>query len=198
MPTAADPSDPLTATEAPVRSHGLVKRLIDWDTRVSQVVAVDWPHPRWVRQPLGAFSLTANYGILWFALAGLAALVSAEHRAARFAFVAGAVLGAEVLTYLVKIVFNRRRPPERDPDSPQHIPLPLSPSFPSSHGSMGAIGAFTMSLLYPHWGPAFVAITLALAFSRVYLRVHYLLDVVAGLVLGSALGLALVVAVGAR
>ena len=84
---------------------------------------------------------------------------------------------------------RRRRPPQRDPGGKAHIPLPLSPSFPSSHASMSTVGALTMSVLYPSLWPAFAALAVVLAASRVYLRVHYLADVLAGVCLGLALGL---------
>jgi undecaprenyl-diphosphatase len=192
MPTVADPSDPSIPAEAPASSHGAIKRLVDWDTRVSHTVSVDWPHPRWLTWPLGLLSLTANYGILWFVLAAAAALLAADQRPAHFVYVAGAVLVTEMLTFLVKLVFRRRRPPERDPGLPQHIPMPLSPSFPSSHASMGVVGAVAMAHLHPPWWPLLAALTAALGFSRVYLRVHFLLDVLAGLALGAVLGLLLI------
>jgi len=86
---------------------------------------------------------------------------------------------------------RRQRPPERDPEAKADIPLPLSPSFPSSHASMSTVGALAMSVLYPALWPAFVALAVVLAASRVYLRVHYLADVLAGVCLGPRAGVAL-------
>ena len=54
---------------------------------------------------------------------------------------------------------------------------------------MSTAGALTMSVLYPHLWPAFAALAVILAASRVYLRVHYLADVLVGVCLGLALGL---------
>ena len=39
---------------------------------------------------------------------------------------------------------------------------------------MSAVGALAMSALYPGLWPAFAALAVVLAASRVYLRVHYL------------------------
>jgi undecaprenyl-diphosphatase len=154
------------------------------------VIAGRWPHPRLLTVPLGAISLAGNYGIVWFVLAALGALGGpGGFSGRRFVYVAGAVLVTEWLTFLVKLTFRRRRPPERDPQVQAHIPLPLSPSFPSSHASMSVVGALTMSVLYPNLWPAFAALAVVLAASRVYLRVHYLADVLAGACLGLALGL---------
>ncbi|MGZ4198834.1 MAG: phosphatase PAP2 family protein [Thermoleophilia bacterium] len=156
----------------------------------SAVIAGRWPHPRLLTVPLGALSLTGNYGIVWFVLAALGALQGpGGFGGRRFVYVAGAVLVTEWLTFAVKITFRRRRPPERDPQARAHIPLPLSPSFPSSHASMSVVGALTMSVLYPSLWPAFAALAVVLAASRVYLRVHFLADVLAGVCLGLVLGL---------
>jgi undecaprenyl-diphosphatase len=171
-------------------STGLLARLERRDRAVSAVIAGRWPHPRWFTVPLGAVSLTGNYGIVWFVLAAAGAAAGpAVFSGRRFVYVAGAVLATEWITFGVKLVFRRRRPPERDPGGKTHIPLPLSPSFPSSHASMSVVGALTMSVLYPHLWPAFAALAVVLAASRVYLRVHYPADVLVGVCLGLALGL---------
>jgi membrane-associated phospholipid phosphatase len=169
---------------------GLLRRLEARDLAAWAAIAGRWPHPRLLTVPLGAISLTGNYGIVWFILAALGALHGPGGFAGRrFVYVAGAVLVTEWLTFAVKITFRRRRPPERDPQARAHIPLPLSPSFPSSHASMSVVGALTMSALYPSLWPAFAALAVVLAASRVYLRVHFLADVLAGVCLGLVLGL---------
>ena len=100
------------------------------------------------------------------------------------------MLATEWLTFLIKLVFRRRRPTQRDPAAVNaDIPLPLSPSFPSSHASMSTVGALAMSALYPGLWPAFAALAVVLAASRVYLRVHFLADVLAGVCLGLVIGL---------
>ena len=99
------------------------------------------------------------------------------------------MLVTEWITFAVKLIFRRRRPTRRDPFSTKaDIPLPLSPSFPSSHASMSTVGALAMSALYPSLWPAFAALAVVLAASRVYLRVHFLADVLAGVCLGLLLG----------
>ena len=154
------------------------------------MIAGRWPHPRWFTLPLGAISLTGNYGVVWVVLAAVGAEAGAGgFSGRRFIYVAGAVLATEWITFLVKLTVRRQRPPERDPKAKAHIPLPLSPSFPSSHASMSTVGALTMSVLYPTLWPAFVALAVVLTASRVYLRVHYLADVLVGVCLGLVLGL---------
>jgi undecaprenyl-diphosphatase len=187
---AGNPPAGLESEHGPTPQAGLLERLEARDLAASAAIAGRWPHPRLVTVPLGAVSLAGNYGIVWFVLSAVgAAVVAGGFSGRRFAYVAGAVLVTEWLTYLVKLVFRRRRPPARDPGAEAHIPLPTSPSFPSSHASMSMVGALTMSVLYPSFWPAFAALAVVLAASRVYLRVHYLADVLAGVCLGIALGL---------
>jgi membrane-associated phospholipid phosphatase len=174
----------------PLSSPGLLQRLARGDRAVSAVIAGRWPHPRWFTLPLGAISLTGNYGVVWVVLAAVGAEAGAGgFSGRRFVYVAGAVLATEWITFAVKLIFRRRRPTQRDPATKADIPLPLSPSFPSSHASMSTVGALTMSVLYPTLWPAFVALAVVLAASRVYLRVHYLADVLVGVCLGLVLGL---------
>ena len=183
-PAADRPADP-----DPPAGAGLLARLATRDRAVSATIG-GWPHPRWFTLPLGAISLTGNYGIVWIVLAAVGAAAGAGGFSGRhFIYVAGAVLVTEWLTFLVKLIVRRQRPPDRDPGAKAHIPLPLSPSFPSSHASMSVVGALTMSVLYPDLWPAFAALAVVLTASRVYLRVHYLADVLVGVCLGLALGL---------
>ena len=178
----------------PPGGSGRLQRLASADRAVSAVIAGRWPHPRWITLPLGAISLTGNYGVVWVVLAAVGAAAGAGgFSGRRFLYVAGAVLATEWITFAVKLIFRRRRPTQRDPATKADIPLPLSPSFPSSHASMSTVGALTMSVLYPTLWPAFVALAVVLTASRVYLRVHYLADVLVGVCLGLALGLPYIV-----
>ena len=167
----------------------LLSRLARLDAAVSAAISGRWPHPRWFTVPLSGLSLTANYGFLWFVLAAVPWLAGENHPAVSFIYVAAPVFATEIITVLIKNVFGRRRPSQKNPATPAQIPLPKSHSFPSSHASMGMVGLLTMSHLYPVWLPALVVLGLLLAFSRVYLAVHYLSDALVGLALGAILGL---------
>lgn len=166
----------------------VLARLDAADRRVSRRIAVDWPHPSWFARPLGALSLTADYGALWYAVALLPWLTGGRRPLATLIYVGVAVTVVEWLGYVVKHFVGRHRPSVADPSHPNQIPLPLSKSFPSSHASMAVTATWTLGTLYPQWLPALVATTALLAFSRVYLGVHYLGDVVAGLGLGLVSG----------
>jgi undecaprenyl-diphosphatase len=196
MASPSQPTPPVAPPTAPARA-GRRARLAAWDARASEWFGLCWPHPHWVTRPLGLVSITGNYGIAWYVLAAIGALGagSAGLGLRRVAYVAGAVLACQGVTFFVKLGVRRQRPLELDTEGEHHIPLPKSPSFPSSHASMGVTGALTMTALYPSWWWAFVGLTAVLAFSRVYLRVHFLFDVLAGLVLGGAFGAAFVLLV---
>jgi membrane-associated phospholipid phosphatase len=177
-------------TQAPTETSAdrppLRRRLGALDHAASAAISESLPHPRALTIPLGALSLSANYGILWFVIAAIPWLGGAAHGQAIFAYVAGAVFATELITNVVKRLFGRRRPSQDGRD--RLIPMPVSASFPSSHASMGVVGMLALGSLYPAWRPALVALVTVLCFTRVYLRVHYVTDVAGGLLLGAALG----------
>ena len=72
MPSLADPE---AAPPAETRRDRLLRR----DSAATQAVA-RLPHPRWLTAPYGALSLSANYGLLWFAIAAVPWLAGASSR----------------------------------------------------------------------------------------------------------------------
>jgi undecaprenyl-diphosphatase len=101
-----------------------------------------------------------------------------------------ALAGAAVLTWLLKIVVRRPRPPDAS-----RFPQAASFSFPSGHALISLVGfGMLVYLLVTHWAPArrhpwltagsLGALVLAIGLSRLYLVVHYLSDVVAGYAAG--------------
>jgi membrane-associated phospholipid phosphatase len=127
-------------------------------------------------------------------LAGVAAI--AAYLLARRRYYAEAVLmvlayvGAEVLSYSLKLAFRRDRPFFTDP-----LATVSTYSFPSGHAtvSVAVYGALCLVLLRLLTGPARVVCLAAtvllvslIGFSRLYLGVHFLSDVLAGFSVGLA------------
>ena len=141
--------------------------------------------------------MTANYGVLWYAIALLPWVLGESRPLAKALYVALPVTLVEATGFLIKLRVARPRPPVADPTLPGHIPLPFSKSFPSSHASMSVVGTFTVAAIWPHALPYLVALTAILCFSRVYLGVHYLGDVLGGVVYGVVFGAAWVLLIAA-
>lgn len=102
-----------------------------------------------------------------------------------------AFVGVEALNIVLKLAFERPRPPFHDPN------LTLSTfSFPSGHASasVAVYGAFAIVLLrsitgWTHRAVLLGTLTILLAligFSRIYLGAHYFSDVLAGYSVGAA------------
>jgi membrane-associated phospholipid phosphatase len=111
-----------------------------------------------------------------------------------FALVALAVLAADALAGLVKMLVGEKRPA----DSGALITIPHSHSFPSGHTATAFAGATILSYLVPRAAPAFFVLAAAIAYSRLYVGVHFPLDVIGGAVIGVATALLLLAAVRRR
>jgi diacylglycerol kinase family enzyme/membrane-associated phospholipid phosphatase len=154
------------------------------DRSVFELIARrDWPGPERI---LPGLSKSANYGRLWFAIAGTIAL-SSSPRARRCAVRGLASLGVAAATVntLGKRSVQRQRP------LLDSVPLirrlhrqPMTTSFPSGHAASAAAFATGVALESPRWGLIVAPIAAAVAFSRVYTGVHYPSDVLVGAALG--------------
>ena len=145
-------------------------------------------------------------GETWFVIVAAIALVLWEwyrKRPTRWvaAYLACVIVGQNVLTRTIKDLADRVRP-DLNP-----IAETLGPSFPSGHSATAAAFYAAAALVLGRGRPRVerallaggaVAITVAVAGSRVLLDVHWLSDVVAGVALGWAWFAACSVAFGGR
>lgn len=98
---------------------------------------------------------------------------------------AGTVWGTLGVNYAVKRLVRRERPADAD----ALIPLPSSPSFPSSHAAMSTAAAIVLTASRPRLAPVWWVAAGLMCASRVYVRAHHTSDVVAGVGVGAVTGL---------
>jgi undecaprenyl-diphosphatase len=127
-----------------------------------------------------------NFSLIWLILSALRGLRSERDWYA--AVRAAAVLGMESFTVniLVKSLFRRARPAYVEV-GPFRVRRPRTSSFPSGHATSAFCAATLLSDGDP-LGPAYYAIAVVVAASRVYVKIHHASDVVAGVPVGLAFG----------
>jgi len=182
------PRDPDTCAPTEVGSAGagaLLERLAACDRAASNLVGVALPHPPRLTRALGIISRCGDHGLVWYAMAAVPLLARRPGSRARFRYIAGGILSAELVNFAVKLCVRRDRPSQAPEDGGNYIKGPPTHSFPSAHATMSVVGVATMGRLYPRLKPAFAGLAALLAFTRAYLRVHYPGDVLAGLGFGT-------------
>jgi membrane-associated phospholipid phosphatase len=134
---------------------------------------------------------TLGNGIVLAGVAAIVAYLLARRRYYReTVLMVLAFVGAQVLSYSLKLAFRRDRPFFTDP-----LATVSTYSFPSGHAtvSIAVYGAVTLVLIRRLTGAARIACVAAavllvslIGFSRLYLGVHFLSDVLAGYSVGLA------------
>ncbi len=129
-----------------------------------------------------------NGGMIWIII-GVLLLISKKHRKIGFLVLIGLLMGLIIGNGIVKNLVARPRPCWLNPDFPLLISVPKDYSFPSGHTQASVIAATIITLYRKEWGWIVIPLSVAIAFSRLYLYVHFPSDVIAGAVLGILIGL---------
>lgn len=145
-----------------------------------------------------------DYAVVWLVLLGaLAALGGKTGRWAALAGLAALVLGF-VSSEVLKSLVMQPRPFVSLPDVRLLISPPSSYSFPSVNATYAFAASSGASLTarrllgrLPIWVWGFLALAVAVSYSRVYVGVHYPSDVLSGAIIGISMGW-LVASIGFR
>jgi undecaprenyl-diphosphatase len=131
-------------------------------------------------------SALGDHGLIWLILGALRGLQSERDWDATVRAAAGVGAESALVNLGVKSLFRRSRPVW---DGPRPHPLrrPRTSSFPSGHATSAFTAAALLSDDDPLW-PAYYAVALVVAWSRVYVRIHHASDVLGGIAVGVVLG----------
>lgn len=130
-------------------------------------------------------SEAANHSRLWHAL-GAAQAVARRSRRPAVELSISLLAEAVLVNGVIKTAFGRRRPAFAG-NRPHALRQPLTSSFPSGHASAAMVAASLLSRRSP-WAPAYYALALVVALSRLHVRIHHASDVAAGIGTGAVLG----------
>ena len=167
--------------------------VVEGDTHVDTRFA-NWLHdhasPGWTSF-FERVTWLGNVPVLVAVTAAAAALLAWKRRRMELLLLILAVVGAEILTFGLKLGFHRERPFFADP-----LASESSYSFPSGHasvslavyGTIAFIAARQLSNVRARLAVLVAAaiLILLIGISRLYLGVHFLTDVIAGFSLGLA------------
>ena len=201
----------LTLALATIVVGGLVLALLAYLVRSSdRLVELDESVAQWGFDHASDLSdaglrVVTTLGETWFVIVAAVVLTVVDHLRTPTRWVAGylalVILGQNILTRTIKELADRVRP-DLNP-----IAETLGPSFPSGHSATAAAFYAAAALVLGRGSSrrtrallagGAVAITVAVAGSRVLLDVHWLSDVIAGVALGWAWFAVCSVAFGGR
>jgi undecaprenyl-diphosphatase len=176
------PDEVLHAAELPHE----IGAIAEFDARVSALFD-QWRGREPYDRIFYAATELGDFGLIWLLLGATKALRSDRdiHAAIRLFTCLG--IESVVINGGVKSLFKRERPVVQE-ERPYHIRIPLTTSFPSGHASSAMLASVLLAD-GSRIGPAYFALGLLVASSRVYVRIHHPSDVIGGLAVGTGLGL---------
>ncbi|KQX06770.1 MULTISPECIES: bifunctional phosphatase PAP2/diacylglycerol kinase family protein [unclassified Leifsonia] len=170
----------------PIDALRRARVLPPWVRRLDQATAarINARHTmRGVDTVYVAVSSAANRGVLWFAIAGVLALLGDRRAAVRGVL---SLLVASATANLVgKQLFGGARPViDAVPHGRRLRTTPTSGSFPSGHSASAAAFAAGVAIQSPIAGAVVAPLAGAVAYSRLHTGAHWLSDVVGGVGIG--------------
>jgi undecaprenyl-diphosphatase len=146
--------------------------------------------PEWLTGVGRDFTALGSIGVLSFITLAVGAFLALQGRGQMAAFVVSAVATGMLLSWALKLGFDRARP-----DLVPHATVVYSPGFPSGHALLSAVAYLTLAALLARIQPqrrvqVFLVTTAALlslliGTTRVFLGVHWPSDVAAGWAAGA-------------
>ena len=146
--------------------------------------------PAWLQRWLTDFTALGGAPVLTLVTVIVVGLLAAMRKFAMATFVAVAIAGGAITSFIIKAIFERPRP-----EIVPHLVEVSSTSFPSGHAMNSSIVYLTLAVLLARSmesrrvqvyliGMA-IALALTIGFTRVYLGVHWPSDVLAGWTVGA-------------
>jgi undecaprenyl-diphosphatase len=152
--------------------------------------AADPLGPPWLEELMRDFTALGGVGVQVLVVAVTTGFLWLNGKRQTAALLLAAVIGALVLSLLIKLGYDRPRP-----DLVPHGSIVQTSSFPSGHSTLSAATYLTLGALLarvqPRWHMKAFSILVAASISglvgvsRVYLGVHWPTDVLAGWTLGA-------------
>lgn len=146
--------------------------------------------PPWFEELMRDYTALAGTGFLFLIISAVTIYYILQGRYKEMAFLLVAIVGAYLLSFLLKDIFDRPRPEFVPPGAYKY-----SASFPSGHALLAAttyltLGSILAQLFKRDRLKAYVLllatlITILVGFTRIYLGVHYPSDVLAGWAIGT-------------
>lgn len=153
---------------------------------------LNWIHNTLQCGFLDSFAVFISYlttsGIIWI-VTGIILIFFKKTRAVGIIVIIALALGFLSGDVLLKHIVNRPRPFTVNTDIALLIKQPSGASFPSTHSVLAASATTVLLAKKRPLGFIALALTICIAFSRLYLYVHYPTDVLCGLLLGTLCGL---------